>query len=289
MSSVDSGSSIFASISVTASDSFGCRAPKRACSATRWRSSWPRTRSMHSVSLIWRLDGRAEQMSTSVSAKSMLAAPPQQVRRLRVEFVQVGGEQGVLGLGIDVRVQRPRQRGAHAVAARRRRPATARRRRRRPRTARRGSARPARADWPAQRRFGLVGHQQHQVPVALGVADEFVGTAHVDVQALGPQHLGSEAQRLVQPGPGQRVRLAGIDQQHAQQPLLREQGQVRLHRGGWSGSRKGNGHRPVQTTWAYIIPENIRTTGLWPPAPPYCVPMNAQCYGQCSGQGSGRL
>src|SRR5471030_3072697 len=70
---------MFASISVTASDSFGCSAPKRACSATRWRSSWLRTRSMHSASLMAACTLAPHRLSISVSAKSM-AAPPQQLK-----------------------------------------------------------------------------------------------------------------------------------------------------------------------------------------------------------------
>jgi hypothetical protein len=73
--------------------------------------------------------------------------------------------------------------------------------------------------------------QQHQVPVALGVAEEFVGAAHVHVQALGPQHLGRQAQRLDQAGPGQRIRLAGIQQQDAQRRFLGEAGQFSVRHG----------------------------------------------------------
>src|SRR5471032_2843100 len=80
MSSVDSGSSILVSISVTASDRRGCKAPKRACKATRWRSSWLRTRSMHRLSLMPACTVAPNRCSIKVSEKSMLAAPPQQLR-----------------------------------------------------------------------------------------------------------------------------------------------------------------------------------------------------------------
>ena len=72
---------MFASISVTASVSLGCRTPKRACSATRWRSSGPRTRSTHRISFTCAWTVAPNSRSTRVRAKSMLAAPPQDVMR----------------------------------------------------------------------------------------------------------------------------------------------------------------------------------------------------------------
>ena len=148
MSSVESGSSMLASISVTASVSFGCSVPKRACSATRWRSSLPRTRSMHSASLIWAWTSAPkidfDQRQREVDAGRAAAAG--QVRA--VDFEQVGGEHGVVGDACRRRHTATTAARCARRPARRRRPATARRRRPRPRTAPRGSARSRRGCWP---------------------------------------------------------------------------------------------------------------------------------------------
>jgi hypothetical protein len=171
-----------------------------------------------------RLGRRAEQQVDEGQRKVDAGRAAAAREACAVDLVQVWAQQGLVGAHVDVRIQRPGQGCPHAVQRARLRqpqhagadPAPA---------GRRAAARDEGAQvGGAQASLGFVRDEQHEVPVAL-VGRELVGTAHVHVQALRPQHLGRQAQRLHEAGPRERIRLARMHEQHAQRRLPREAGQ----------------------------------------------------------------